>query len=169
MAQHQCTSPTQPAALQTAISSLISSITLSTLLATCSKILAFLSFRTLECNKVSIVSKFGLISLGIPALAFNHQSSVVLKLRSGVWKSARAQSLNLAQTWILKLQWTNKCEQVSGSEEHRGQTLLDGQFLLSKLSAVRHLLWTASHIKKLAAWRRFGFPDWLITSKPSVP
>ena len=140
-----------PAALHMPMSSIIWSKTLSAVLAMFSKIIAFLSFQILQCNRITIVSKFRLVCLGIATLAFSHQSSVVLKLSSGIWKSAPVHALNRTQTWLVKQQCTNKCVQVSGSERHKGQAPLEGQLLLCKLSAVKHLPYVQP-----ATWRIYS-------------
>ena len=139
----------QPAARHILMSSLINSSTLSTVLATLSKILAFLSFHNLQCIRIAIVSKFLRNGFGIAALAFSHQSSVVPKCSLGTWILAPVQVLKLHQSYCVNLQFTNKCEQFSGSCAQRGQMPLDGQPLRSRLSAVRHFRWTANHIKNL--------------------
>ena len=139
----------QPAALHMPISSRTRSRTLPAELFTLSKILEFLSFQILQCNRMTIVSKFFLIGFGIPFLAFSHHSSVVLKLSSGIMKSVPVRALNCSQTILVNSHCTNRCVHVSGAAEHKGHMPLDGQFLHSKLSAVKHLLCTASHMKNL--------------------
>lgn len=66
----------------------------------------------------------------------------------GIGKSTLIQLLINRQTAIVKLQATNRWWQSSLSRWQSGQTSSWGQFLFARLSAVRHLPFRASHMKK---------------------
>lgn len=138
-----------PADRQTAMSSQTRSNTLPALLAFWSKILEFRSFHSRQCIRIAMVSKLRRILLGTPALACSHQSSVELKLSSGEQKETPRRSLKSLQTCCVNRQCTNRCVQFSGSDRHRGHDALAGQPRRRRLSAVRHLPCTASHMKNL--------------------
>lgn len=109
----------------------------------------FRSFQIFQCTRMEMVSKSRRKFFGALRLASSHHSSVLRNASLGVAKSALDQTRILFQICCENLQCTNRCVQSSSACWQREQIELCGHPLLAKLSAVRHRLWTTSHMKNL--------------------